>query len=107
MQNVQTNSFACGIFRRIPSGGFRGGARPAQNFLNFMQFFAKFGKIICWRPPPGGLAPPPTGNPGSAPEFPSMYTLENHIKFARSSGCGGLKSSCDFGLLFSIATTAF
>ena len=34
-----------------------GGAsvRPptAQNFLNFMQFFAKFGKIICWRPPEG------------------------------------------------------
>ena len=33
------------------------GGRPwrapptAQNFLNFMQFFAKFGKIICWRPP--------------------------------------------------------
>ena len=36
----------------------------AQNFLNFMQFFVKFGKIICWRPA-GGLAPPPTGNPGS------------------------------------------
>ena len=35
------------------SGGFRGGAPPytAQNFLNFMQFFAKFGKIICWCPP--------------------------------------------------------
>ena len=33
------------------SGGFREGAPPptAQNFLNFMQFFAKFGKIICWR----------------------------------------------------------
>ena len=38
----------------------------AQNFLNFMQFFAKFGKIICWRLPEG-LAPLPTGNPGSAP----------------------------------------
>ena len=24
----------------------------AQNFLNFMQFFSKFGKIICWRPTP-------------------------------------------------------
>ena len=33
----------------------------AQNFLNFMQFFAKFGKIICWLP--GELAPPSTGNP--------------------------------------------
>ena len=38
----------------------------AQNVLNFMQFFAKFGKVICWRPP-GGLVPPPTGNPGSTP----------------------------------------
>ena len=44
-----------------------GGSPPTvQNFLNFMQFFAKFGKIICWRPP-RGLAPPPSGNPGSAP----------------------------------------
>ena len=55
----------------VVSGGFRGGApgaRPptAQHFLNFMQFFKKFGKIICWRPP-RGLAPPPTENPGSAP----------------------------------------
>ena len=40
------------------SGGFRG-EHPrrtpppptAQKFLNFMQFFAKFGKIICWHPP--------------------------------------------------------
>ena len=38
-----------------------------------MQFFGKFGKIVCWRPPPppppssAGLASPPTGNPGSAP----------------------------------------
>ena len=30
-------------------------------------FFFKFDKIVCYRPPPG-LAPPPTGNPGSAPE---------------------------------------
>ena len=39
-----------------------------HNFLNFMQFFGKFGKIIGWHPLPGGLAPPPTENPGSAPE---------------------------------------
>ena len=44
-----------------------------QNFLNVMQFFRKFGKIIGWRPLPGGLAPPPTENPGSAPEF--SYSL--------------------------------
>ena len=29
----------------------RGRPPTAPNFLNFMQFFAKFGKIICWRPP--------------------------------------------------------
>ena len=22
----------------------------SQNFLNFMQFFGKFGKLVCWRP---------------------------------------------------------
>ena len=41
--------------------------KMTQNVLNFMQFFAKFGKIICWRP--RGLAPPPTGNPESAPDL--------------------------------------
>ena len=25
----------------------------AQKILNFMQFFGKFGKNICWRPPEG------------------------------------------------------
>ena len=40
------------------SGRSKGG-RPqrvppptAQKILNFMQFFGKFGKIVCWRPPP-------------------------------------------------------
>ena len=37
-----------------------------QNFFNFMQFLGKFGKIVCWRPLPEGLAPPHQGNPGSA-----------------------------------------
>ena len=36
------------------------------NSFNFMQFLGKFGKIVCWRPPPRELAPPPRGNPGSA-----------------------------------------
>ena len=41
----------------VDLGGHPWCAPPmAQNFLNFMQFFAKFGKIICWRPP-GGLVP--------------------------------------------------
>ena len=42
---------------RAPPGG--------PNSFNFMQFLGKFGKIVCWRPP-GDLAPPPRGNPGSA-----------------------------------------
>ena len=42
--------------------------RPtAQNVLNFMQFFGKFGNFVC-PPTPGKLAPPPTENPGSAPD---------------------------------------
>ena len=35
----------------------RGAPPTAKNFLNFMQFFGKFGKIICWRPHPRGLVP--------------------------------------------------
>ena len=30
-----------------------------------LQFLGKFGKFVCWRPP-GELAPPRRGNPGSA-----------------------------------------
>ena len=33
--------------------------------FNFVQFLGNFGKFVCWRPP-GELAPPPRGNPGSA-----------------------------------------
>ena len=52
------------------SGGSKGGARdacppPRPNSFNFMQFLGRFGRIVCW-PPPGELAPPPRGNPGSA-----------------------------------------
>ena len=40
-------------------GGRGGGAFPptAQIFLNFMQFFGKFGKIVYWRPPRRVRAP--------------------------------------------------
>ena len=48
-----------------------------QNFLNFMQFFGKSGKFVCWRPPPGGLAPPPTENSESAP-FLYLLPGENY-----------------------------
>ena len=34
---------------------------PGQNSFNFMQFLGNFGKILCWRPPPGELAPPSSG----------------------------------------------
>ena len=42
----------------VSSGKFRGRPPPtAQNFLNLMQFFTKFGKIICWRLPLKGWRP--------------------------------------------------
>ena len=44
----------------VSSGGFRGCPPTAQNFLDFMQFFGKFDKIVCWRPLEGG-------NPGFVP----------------------------------------
>ena len=56
------------------------------NSLNFMQFLGKFGKIVYWRPP-GELAPPPRGNPGSATAFkefrdtgrPKILTLQGYF----------------------------
>ena len=46
-------------------GGHEGRAPPGgPNSFNFMQFWGKYGKIVCWCPP-GELAPPPRGNPGS------------------------------------------
>ena len=46
--------------------GAQGMCTPwGPNSFDFMQFLGKFGKIVCWRPP-GDLAPPPRGNPGSA-----------------------------------------
>ena len=54
------------------SGGSKGAppGRPptAQNLVNFMQFFGKFWQNRRLAPPSGGLAPPPMGKPGSAPE---------------------------------------
>ena len=71
--------------------GWGRSAHTDQSFLNFMQFFDKSGKFVCWRPPPGGLAPPPTGNPGSAPEyFPfhkqSYYTVAKMYGFVCNPG---------------------
>ena len=49
----------------------RGGVPPGgSNSFNFMQFLGKYGKIVCWcPPPPGELVPPPWGNPGSATDL--------------------------------------
>ena len=49
----------------IDSGGSKGLTPPDQNFLNFLQFL---GNCVCWRLPPGGLAPSPKGNAGSVPD---------------------------------------
>ena len=48
--------------------GREGRPPVGPNSFNFMQFLGKFGKIVCWRPPPppGELVPSPRGNPGSA-----------------------------------------
>ena len=40
---------------------------PGPNYLNFMQYLGKFGKIVCWHPP-RELLSPPQGNPRSATE---------------------------------------
>ena len=55
------------------SGGSKGGMRDAHppggpNSFNCRQFLGNFSKIVCWCPP-GELAPPPRGNPGSATEI--------------------------------------
>ena len=50
----------------------RGGVRDAPlggpNSFNFMQFFGKIWQNHMLKPP-GGLAPPPRGNPGSTTEI--------------------------------------
>ena len=50
------------------------------NSFNFMQFLGKFGKIVCWRPP-GELASPPQGNPGSA-TAKSLLCISNKNKYS-------------------------
>ena len=68
----------------VLSGGSNGGARDAcsppggPNSFNFMQFLGKFGKIVCWRPP-GELAPPPRGNPGSATGSATLGNKCTHL----------------------------
>ena len=35
--------------------------RPPSKSFNFMQFLGKFGKIVCWRPPPQRVGTPSSG----------------------------------------------
>ena len=38
-------------------GGHEGSPPGSPNSFNFMQFWGKFGKIVCWRPPWGNWCP--------------------------------------------------
>ena len=58
-----------------------GGAPPtpmARNVPDFMQFFGKIGKFVCWRSP-GRLEPPTIGNPGSAPAWGPHNSIQSYI----------------------------
>ena len=60
------------------------------NSFNFMQFLEKVGKIVCWRPPPGELVPPPLGNPGSA------TALVSYTKCGRVAGSSPFTETTNF-----------
>ena len=63
-------------------------ARPpgGPNSFNFMHFLGKFGKIVCWRPPPGELAPPPRGIPRSATVNNFVAVADAHNRYRIQSG---------------------
>ena len=68
---------------RVPPPG-------GPNSFNFMQFLGNFDEIVCWRPLPGELAPPPRGNPRSATGNIVLNNLQNtldswHVWLARIS----------------------
>ena len=75
----------------FPVADLRGGApgtcppTTAQNFRNFMQFFGNFWQNHRLALPHGGLAPPPTGNPGSAPatRFNKIHLNHLHAQVVR------------------------
>ena len=69
------------------------------NSFNFMQFLGNFGKIVCWRPP-GELAPPPRGNPGSA----TVYVFISHLlKILKSSETKQSPTETSRNIVFSFA----
>ena len=68
-------------------GGGAPGARPPYG-PKFSQFHAVFREI--WQnhmlaPPPGGLTPPPTDNPGSAPDNHNHYFAETFVRMTLST----------------------
>ena len=56
-----TGMHSCFFMLIHGSGGSKGGAPKAQNFLNLMQSFWKIWQNRMLPPSPRGLAPPPTG----------------------------------------------
>ena len=51
------------------------------NFLHFMQFLGKSGKLVCWSP--WGLVPPPMGHPGSTPGL--TFFWDSQLEIIRKS----------------------
>ena len=82
------------------SGGSKGGAPPhgPKIFSISCSFFGNFWQNCRLAPPPLGLVPPPTGNPGSAPAFKCKNNCDiNCLIIYSSSGqsCGIVwKRSC-------------
>ena len=86
------------------SGGSKGaqGTRPplgGPNSFNFMQFLGNFGKIVCWHPPPGELAPPPRGNPGSATVLIFKQKTKKKKKKLKLKELGSIGGACQECLL--------
>ena len=63
----------CILASPLSVADLRGGAK-AHKFLSLMHFSENLAKSYVG-PPAGGLAPPPTRNPGSAPDYFMLCTL--------------------------------
>ena len=64
------------LFSDGSKGGREGRPPNDQNSFNFMQFWGKIWQNRMLAPPPGGLASPPWGNPGSATVVPCHNYLQ-------------------------------
>ena len=87
----------------IISGGFRGAHPPPPHGPKFSRFHAVFWKI--WQncmlapPPPRGLAHPPTGNPGSAPDNKqTLETADNPICYVQETRTRAGNSNSNWGV---------